>query len=266
MDLQMKADICFDQNEPFICDTYAKQITGENFNDWKRNLLIVLNFEKHSFVLTQPRPPTPAIDAPDRDFVALERWDNSNLSAMCYIRASMSNVLQKQHEEHQTARQIMDNLEEMFGEQTIQAKTDAIKGLMNCRQKVGTPIKEHMMKVMAYLSEAQTNGAEIDSATQLVMVFQTLSKDFDLFQASYNLNRNEMSLTKLMKELQAFENIFKGSGSKAEANNQQPGELRRSGRIIREPDRYMFNGEVFEAESIEHEDPATYKEAMEDVD
>ncbi|GMN67415.1 hypothetical protein TIFTF001_036470 [Ficus carica] len=122
------------------------KLTGENFNDWKRNLLIVLNFEKHSFVLTQPRPPTPAIDAPDRDFVALERWDNSNLSAMCYIRASMSNVLQKQHEEHQTARQIMDNLEEMFGEQTIQAKTDAIKGLMNCRQKVGTPIKEHMMK------------------------------------------------------------------------------------------------------------------------
>ncbi|GMN75422.1 hypothetical protein TIFTF001_056519 [Ficus carica] len=44
---------------------------------------------------------------------------------MCYIRASMSNVLQKQHEEHQTAR-----------------------------QKVETPIKEHMMKVMAYLSEA----------------------------------------------------------------------------------------------------------------
>ncbi|GMN26955.1 hypothetical protein TIFTF001_049329 [Ficus carica] len=172
------------------------KLTGENFNDWKRNLLIVLNFEKHSFVLTQPRPPTPAIDAPDRDFVALERWDNSNLSAMCYIRASMSNVLQKQHEEHQTARQIMDNLEEMFGEQTIQTKTDAIK--------------------------AQTNGAEIDSATQLVMVFQTLSKDFDLFQASYNLNRKEMSLTELMKELQAFENIFKGSGSKAEGNVAEP--------------------------------------------
>ncbi|GMN34659.1 hypothetical protein TIFTF001_048373 [Ficus carica] len=96
-------------------------------------------------------------------------------------------------------RQIMDNLEEMFGEQIIQAKTDAIKGLMNYKQKVGTPIKEHMMKIMAYLSEAQANGTEIDVATQLVMVFQTLSKDFDLFQASYNLNRKEMSLTELMK-------------------------------------------------------------------
>ncbi|GMN47462.1 hypothetical protein TIFTF001_016640 [Ficus carica] len=73
------------------------------------------------------------------------------------------------------------------------AKTDAIKGFMNCRQNVGTPIKEHMMTVMAYLSEAQANGAEIDAATQLVMVLQILSKDFDLFQASYNLNQKEIS-------------------------------------------------------------------------
>ncbi|GMN63935.1 hypothetical protein TIFTF001_033036 [Ficus carica] len=80
-----------------------------------------------------------------------------------------------------------------------------------------------MMKIMAYLTEAQANGVEIDAATQLVIVFQTLSKDFDLFQASYNLNRKEMSLTELMKELQAFENIFKGPGSKAEANMAEPG-------------------------------------------
>ncbi|GMN35633.1 hypothetical protein TIFTF001_042257 [Ficus carica] len=31
-----------------------------------------------------------------------------------------------------------------------------------------------------------------------------------------------MPLTELMKELQAFENIFKGSGSKAEANVAEP--------------------------------------------
>ncbi|GMN19989.1 hypothetical protein TIFTF001_042961 [Ficus carica] len=103
----------------------------------------------------------------------------------------MSNVLQKQHEEHQTARQIMDNLEEMFGEQTIQAKTDAIKGLMNCRQKGWN----------------SHQGAHDESHGLL---------------ASYNLNRKEMSLTELMKELQAFENIFKGSGSKAEVNMAAP--------------------------------------------
>ena len=68
------------------------------------------------------------------------------------------------------------------------------------------------MIIYFHLSETQANGVEIDAATQLIMVFQTLSKDFDLFQASYNINWKEMSLTELMKKLQAFENIFKGSG------------------------------------------------------
>ena len=41
----------------------------------------------------------------------------------------------------------------------------------------------------------------------------------------------------------------------------------RRGRIVSLPDRYMFLGEAFQAVSIESEsDPATYEEAMTDVD
>ena len=41
---------------------------------------------------------------------------------------------------------------------------------------------------------------------------------------------------------------------------------RTSGRMVRQPDRYMFLGEAFQAVSIESEsDPATYEEAMVDV-
>ena len=40
-----------------------------------------------------------------------------------------------------------------------------------------------------------------------------------------------------------------------------------NGRRVKQPDRYMFLGEVFEAVSIESEsDPATNEEAMTDVD
>ena len=42
---------------------------------------------------------------------------------------------------------------------------------------------------------------------------------------------------------------------------------RRSGRIIREPDRFMFLGEAFEAVSENLEsDPTSYEEAMADSD
>ena len=48
---------------------------------------------------------------------------------------------------------------------------------------------------------------------------------------------------------------------------QQPVELRRSGRTIRKPSRYILLGESYQAIAIDsEEDPINYKEALEDVD
>ncbi|KAI3468855.1 hypothetical protein Pfo_025518, partial [Paulownia fortunei] len=48
---------------------------------------------------------------------------------------------------------------------------------------------------------------------------------------------------------------------------QEPPPLRRSGRVVRPPSRYLLYGESFEAVSTEQEeDPTSYREAMEDVD
>ena len=50
-------------------------------------------------------------------------------------------------------------------------------------------------------------------------------------------------------------------------DQQIPREFRRSGRIIRQPDRFMSGGKALEAKAIGHkDDPYTYNEAMGDVD
>ncbi|XP_024031025.1 uncharacterized protein LOC112094433 [Morus notabilis] len=94
-------------------------LTDENFTDWKRNLNIVLTFEKLNFILNTPCPPEPLVDAPNEIFLAYQCWKDSNDMARCYMMASMSTVLQVQHEDYKTARQIMDNLEDMFGGQAV---------------------------------------------------------------------------------------------------------------------------------------------------
>ena len=48
---------------------------------------------------------------------------------------------------------------------------------------------------------------------------------------------------------------------------QQPMELRRSGRMTRKPSRYLLLGDSYQAITIDsEEDPANYKESLEDVD
>ena len=74
------------------------KLTGDNFTDWKRNMLIVLSFEKYKYVLEKECPPVPNENASSVESMAFDNWVNSNEIARCYTMASMNSVLKKQHE------------------------------------------------------------------------------------------------------------------------------------------------------------------------
>ncbi|KAL5576504.1 hypothetical protein UlMin_018203 [Ulmus minor] len=127
----------------------------------------------------------------------------------------MNSVFQKQHEGYLNARDIMHNIEDMFGGQSVLVHQAAFRNLMNYKHKPGTPIKDHMLNVIRYLVEAQSHGSEIDSDTQMEMIFESLSKEFVPFRMIFNLSEKNMSLTELMKQLQAFESMIKSKGIEA---------------------------------------------------
>ena len=49
---------------PLVAILNQNKLTGSNYVDWKRNLDIVLTVEEHKYVLTQPCPSFPSLDAP----------------------------------------------------------------------------------------------------------------------------------------------------------------------------------------------------------
>ncbi|KAL5579890.1 hypothetical protein UlMin_012332 [Ulmus minor] len=95
------------------------KLTEDNFVDWKKNLLIVLSFEKHKYVLEKECPPVPKENAPTAESMAFDNWVNSNEIACCYMMARMNSILQKKHEGYLNARDIMHNVEDMFGGQSV---------------------------------------------------------------------------------------------------------------------------------------------------
>ena len=77
----------------------------------------MLTAEEYRFVLTEQCPPTPGENAPENEREAYRRWKKADEMSRCYILASMSNVLQHQHQAMATASDMMLNLRELFGEQ-----------------------------------------------------------------------------------------------------------------------------------------------------
>ncbi|KAL5572387.1 hypothetical protein UlMin_021984 [Ulmus minor] len=113
---------------PLLVILSQNKLIGENFTDWKRNLNIVLTSEKHKFVLLEACPPEPAANATKAVKNAYEKWIVSDDMARCYMLASMSNVLQQQHQRMRTAAKIMASVQAMFGETCTRARFEASKG------------------------------------------------------------------------------------------------------------------------------------------
>ena len=128
--------------------------------------------------------------------------------ARCYILASMSNVLQHQHESMATTYDMMLNLKEMFGEQNRAGRQVAMKALLNTKMAEGTPVRDHVLKMIVHLNELEILGAKIDDESQVDIVLMFLPESFKNFHLNYSMNKGSYSLAELLKELQAAEGIL----------------------------------------------------------
>ncbi|KAH0724966.1 hypothetical protein KY284_000831 [Solanum tuberosum] len=86
------------------------KLEGSNYVYWRRNLDIVLTAEEYKFVLHEKCPPKPNEQSSDEDKLAYEKWRKADEMMRCYILASMSNVLQHQHQAMLSAFEILENL------------------------------------------------------------------------------------------------------------------------------------------------------------
>ena len=126
---------------------------------------IVLTAKGYKYVLTDLCPPTLDSNSSKEEIETYQIWCKTDQMAKCYILALMTNVLQHQHERLLTAYNIMQNLKEMFGDLGRACRQEAIRALLNTKMSEGTPVQDHVLKMIAYLNELEILGVEIDGKT-----------------------------------------------------------------------------------------------------
>ncbi|KAH9679182.1 Integrase catalytic domain-containing protein [Citrus sinensis] len=82
----------------------------------------------------------------------------------------------------------------------------------------GTRVRDHVLKMMDYLNEAEIQGAQIDDNSKIDMVLESLPETFKEFKVNYNMNKRNMTLTELMNELHSAEEIYRAKKSVGSIN------------------------------------------------
>ncbi|XP_024033527.1 uncharacterized protein LOC112095660 [Citrus clementina] len=82
----------------------------------------------------------------------------------------------------------------------------------------GTRVRDHVLKMMDYLNEAEIQGAQIDDNSKIDMVLESLPETFKEFKVNYNMNKRNMTLTELINELHYAEDIYRAEKSLGNIN------------------------------------------------
>ncbi|GJT82894.1 retrotransposon protein, putative, ty1-copia subclass [Tanacetum coccineum] len=166
-----------------------EKLSGNNFNDWFRQLKLVLRVEKKMFVIEQPLPAAPAADS---DAQVLSQWNaiyDAYNEVACLILGSMTPELHRQFE-NSSPYDMIKELKAMFEKQAGVERFDLIQTFHACKQEEGKP-------VAAY-----------------VIWWVGLIKDFAGFMRNYNMHNTRKTIGELHAMLIEYE---KGKG-KANAN------------------------------------------------
>ena len=107
-----------------------------------------------------------------------------------------------------TAYDIMMNLKKMFGEQNRKGRQVAMRTLLHTKMAEGTPVRNHVLKMIVHLNELDILEAEIDGESQVDIMLMSLPESFKKFRLNYSMNKGSYSLAELLKELQAAEGIL----------------------------------------------------------
>ncbi|KAL0442145.1 UNVERIFIED_CONTAM: hypothetical protein Sradi_0153400 [Sesamum radiatum] len=73
----------------------ANKLNGNNYNDWLRNLKIVLDFESQTYVVDQSPPTFLLEDSNAKERMAFEKYHDDDRKVHSIILVSMTYELQK---------------------------------------------------------------------------------------------------------------------------------------------------------------------------
>nr|GFC68227.1 hypothetical protein [Tanacetum cinerariifolium] len=118
-----------------------EKLSENNFNDWFRQLNLLLIVEKKMYVIEQPLPTAPVVDSATN---VLAEWNviyDAYNEVACLIFGSMTPELHMQFE-NSSPYDMIKVLKSMFEKQAGVERFDLIQTLYACKQEEGKP--EHM--------------------------------------------------------------------------------------------------------------------------
>ncbi|GJY33607.1 hypothetical protein Tco_0418076 [Tanacetum coccineum] len=176
-----------------------EKLSRNNFNDWFRQLKLVLRVEKKMFVIEQPLPAAPAADS---NAQVLSEWNalyDAYNEVACLMLGSMTPELHRQFENY-SPYEMLQELKSMFEKQAGVERFDLIQTFHACKQEEGKPVAAYVLQMKGYVDQLERLGYMLPQDLIVGLILNGHTKDFAGFVRNYNMH----NMGKMIGELHAM--------------------------------------------------------------
>ncbi|KAL0462749.1 UNVERIFIED_CONTAM: hypothetical protein Slati_0162500 [Sesamum latifolium] len=167
-----------------------------NYNDWLRNLRIVLDFDNQGYVLAKLLPTALPEGSSHEERVTFEKWFEDNRKVHSIILVSMSNDIQKQYDRLDDVSSIMLRLKEVYAVPDWHIRYAATKAFFETKMTEGSFVHSHGIKMLSLVEKFEDLKDGLDNDTYIDVILQSLLLSYDPFIINYNMNGLEKSIMK----------------------------------------------------------------------
>ncbi|KAL0434840.1 UNVERIFIED_CONTAM: Retrovirus-related Pol polyprotein from transposon RE2 [Sesamum radiatum] len=183
----------------------TNKFNGTNYNDWLRNLRIVLDFENQGYVLDKPLPVTLPEGSSPEERLTFEKWYEDNRKVRSIILASMTNEIQKQYDRLEDVPSIMLRMKDVYAVPDRHIRYAATKAFFRTKMTEGSSVHSHGVKMLSLVEKLEDLKAGLNNDTYIDMILQSLPPSYDPFIVNYNMNGLEKSIHELINMLVQYE-------------------------------------------------------------
>ncbi|KAL0463163.1 UNVERIFIED_CONTAM: hypothetical protein Slati_0203900 [Sesamum latifolium] len=190
---------------PFTLIMKTNKFNGTNYNDWLRNLRIILDFENQGYVLDKPLPAALPKGSSPEERLMFEKWHEDNRKVCSIILASMTNKIQKQYDRLDDVPSIMLRMKEVYAVPDRHIRYAATKSILWDQDSRRIVCAESWVKMLSLVEKLEDLKAGLNSDTYIDVILQFLPQFYDPFIVNYNMNGLEKSIHELINMLVQYE-------------------------------------------------------------
>ncbi|GJS37150.1 retrotransposon protein, putative, ty1-copia subclass [Tanacetum coccineum] len=173
-----------------------EKLSGTNFNDWFRQLKLVLRVEKKVYVIKQPIPPAHAANF---EAQVLADWNavyDAHNEVACLMLESMTPKLHRKFESY-SPYEMLQELMSMFEKQARVGRFDLIQTFHSCKQNEGKSVSLYVLKMKGYMEQLERLGYVLSQDLSVGLIMNSLTSDFVRFVRNYNMHNMRKTIGEL---------------------------------------------------------------------